>query len=219
SENCAEKIRDVSYSADGSQFSLGEERFEVPLIGEFNVRNAAMAISAARFYGAPFDKIREGLTSFKGIARRQEVRGDVRGVKVIDDFGHHPTAIGQTLTALRHQYPDHRLWAVFEPRSNTTRRAVFQQQLPDALKLADGVFISQVARLDQLAQDERLNPEAVVKSIADSGRPAFYEKDAAHIVDRLLPLVRPNDVIVVFSNGGFDGIHEKILQRLRAATL
>ncbi|MGZ5004082.1 MAG: UDP-N-acetylmuramate:L-alanyl-gamma-D-glutamyl-meso-diaminopimelate ligase [Chthoniobacterales bacterium] len=219
SENCAEKIRDVSYSADGSQFSLGEERFEVPLIGEFNVRNAAMAISAARFYGASFDKIREGLTSFKGIARRQEVRGEVRGVKVIDDFGHHPTAIGQTLTALRHQYPDHRLWAVFEPRSNTTRRAVFQQQLPDALKLADGVFISQVARLDQLAQDERLNPEAVVKSIADSGRPAFYEKDAAHIVDRLLPLVRPNDVIVVFSNGGFDGIHEKILQRLRAATL
>jgi UDP-N-acetylmuramate: L-alanyl-gamma-D-glutamyl-meso-diaminopimelate ligase len=217
SENCAEKIRDVSYSVDGSKFSLGDETFEVPLIGEFNVRNAAMAISAARFYGASWDKIREGLTSFKGIARRQEVRGEEGGVKVIDDFGHHPTAIAQTLTALRHRYPGHRLWAVFEPRSNTTRRAVFQQQLPDALKQADGVFIAQVARLDQLAEDDRLNPEAVMKSISESGRPAFYEKDADHIVERLIPLVRPKDVVVVFSNGGFDGIHEKILSRLRAA--
>nr|MDQ6913596.1 UDP-N-acetylmuramate:L-alanyl-gamma-D-glutamyl-meso-diaminopimelate ligase [Verrucomicrobiota bacterium] len=216
SENCAEKIRDVSYSESGSKFSLGEEEFEVALIGEFNVRNAAMAISAARFYGASWEKIREGLTSFKGIARRQEIRGEAGGVKVIDDFGHHPTAIAQTLTALRHRFPGCRLWAVFEPRSNTTRRAVFQQQLPDALKLADGVFISQVARLDQLPEGERLNPEAVVRAIADSGRPAFYEKDAAHIVDRLLPLVRPKDIVVVFSNGGFDGIHEKILSRLSA---
>ena len=216
SENCAEKIRDVSYHADGSEFSLGEEKFEVPLVGEFNVRNAAMAISAARFYGASWEKIREGLSSFQGIARRQEIRGEAGGVKVIDDFGHHPTAIAQTLTALRHRFPGDRLWAIFEPRSNTTRRAVFQQQLPDALKLADGVFISQVARLDQLPEGDRLNPEAVVKTIADSGRPAFYEKDAAHIVDRLLPLVRPKDIVVVFSNGGFDGIHEKILARLRA---
>ncbi|MDQ6623346.1 MAG: UDP-N-acetylmuramate:L-alanyl-gamma-D-glutamyl-meso-diaminopimelate ligase [Verrucomicrobiota bacterium] len=216
SENCAHRISDVSYTAEGSHFSLGEELFDLPLIGEFNVRNAAMAITAARFYGASFEKIREGLTSFTGIARRQEVRGEAGGVKVIDDFGHHPTAIAQTLTALRHRYVGHRLWAIFEPRSNTTRRAVFQQQLPDALKLADGVFLSQVARLDQIAEGDRLNPEAVVEAIAASGRPAFYEKDAAHIVERLLPLVRPNDVVVVFSNGGFDAIHEKILARLRA---
>ncbi len=216
SENCAQRISHVTYTSDGSQFSLGEERFELPLVGEFNVRNAAMAITAARFYGASLEKLREGLATFEGIARRQELRGDVRGVKVIDDFGHHPTAIGQTLEALRRRYTGHRLWAVFEPRSNTTRRAVFQQQLPDALKLADGVFISQVARLDQIAEGDRLNPEAVVQAIADSGRPAFYEKDAAHIVDRLIPLVKPKDVVVVFSNGGFDGIHEKILARLRA---
>ncbi len=214
--NCAQRIGDVSYGSDGSYFSLAGESYELPLIGEFNVRNAAMAISAARFYGASLEKVREGLASFEGIARRQEVRGEAGGVKVIDDFGHHPTAIAQTLTALRHRYPGHRLWAIFEPRSNTTRRAVFQQQLPDALKLADGVFIAQVARLDQIAEGERLNPEAVVQAIADSGRPSFYEKDADHIVDRLLPLVRPDDVVVVFSNGGFDGIHEKILARLRA---
>jgi UDP-N-acetylmuramate: L-alanyl-gamma-D-glutamyl-meso-diaminopimelate ligase len=214
--NCAQQIRNVAYAEDGSRFTLGDEEYEVPLIGEFNVRNAAMAVTAARFYGAPTDKIREGLLSFQGIARRQEVRGEERGVKVIDDFGHHPTAISQTLTALRHRYPGSRLWAIFEPRSNTTRRAVFQQQLPDALKLADGVFISQVARLEQIAEDERLNPEAVVAGIVASGRPAFYEQDAAHIVDRLIPLLKPEDIVAVFSNGGFEGIHEKILDRLRA---
>ena len=117
----------------------------------------------------------------RAIARRQEVRGEVRGVTVIDDFGHHPTAIRETLRGLRHRYPGRRLWAIFEPRSNTTRRAVFQQELPDALKLADGVFISQVARLDQIPEGERLNPEAVVEAIAAAGRPAFYEPDVAHI--------------------------------------
>ena len=216
SANCAHQIRDVAYSPEGSRFSLGEETYELPLVGEFNVRNAAMAVSAARFYGAATEKIQQALASFQGIARRQELRGEARGVKVIDDFGHHPTAIAQTITALRHRYRDSRIWAVFEPRSNTTRRAVFQQDLPNALKLADGVFISQVARLDQIPENERLNPEAVMAAIATDGRPAFYEPDAAHIVDRLVPLLQPNDVVAVFSNGGFDGIHEKILDRLRA---
>src|SRR5437764_5003362 len=148
-----------------------------------------MAAMAARFYDVPKAKIDNAFKTFAGIARRQELRGEARGVKVIDDFGHHPTAIAYTLQALRHRYAGERIWAVFEPRSNTTRRAVFQQQLPDALKLADGVFISQVARLEQIPANERLNPEAVVKSIADSGRPAFYEADADHIVDRLVPML------------------------------
>ena len=216
SENCAQRICDASYSATGSQFRLGDETFDLPLIGEFNVRNAAMAVTAAHFYGVPNDQIRAALASFLGIARRQEVRGEAGGVTVIDDFGHHPTAISQTLTALRHRYPGHRLWAVFEPRSNTTRRAVFQQQLPEALQLADGVFIAKVARLEQIEVSQRLDPEAVVAAIAAAGRPSFYEPDAAHIVDRLVPLLKADDVVVVFSNGGFDGIHEKILARLRA---
>lgn len=216
SANCAQRVRDVTYSAAGSRFTLGEDPFELPLIGEFNVRNAAMAISAAKFYGVPNEKIQDALRQFEGIARRQEVRGEARGVKVIDDFGHHPTAITQTLKALRHRYPGHRLWAVFEPRSNTTRRGVFQQTLPEALSLADGVFLSQVARLDQIPEDDRLNPKAVVEAIAQSGRPAFYERDADAIVDRLVPLLQPNDVVTIFSNGGFDRIHEKLLERLRA---
>src|SRR6266702_2774214 len=215
SKNCAQRIRDVTYSRKGSQFKLGDDVYEIPLVGEFNVRNAAMAASAARFYDVPKSKIESALKTFSGIARRQEVRGEVRGVKVVDDFGHHPTAIAQTLRALRHRYPGNRLWAVFEPRSNTTRRAVFQQQLPDALKLADGVFIARVARLEQIPEKERLNPLAVVDAISKTGRPGFYEENADSIVARIVPMLRPKDVVVVFSNGGFDNIHEKLLTRLR----
>jgi UDP-N-acetylmuramate: L-alanyl-gamma-D-glutamyl-meso-diaminopimelate ligase len=216
SKNCAQRIRDVACSAEGSRFKLGDETFEIPLVGEFNVHNAAMAAMAARFYDVPKAKIDSAFKSFAGIARRQEVRGEVRGVKVIDDFGHHPTAIAQTLEALRHRFRGNRLWAVFEPRSNTTRRAVFQQQLPDALKLADGVFIAQVAKLEQIPEEERLNPERVVAAIAKAGRPAFYEQNADAIVDRIVPMLRSNDVVAVFSNGGFDNIHEKLLARLRS---
>ena len=215
SKNCAQRIRDVAYSPSGSRFKLCDDAFEVPLVGEFNVRNAAMAAIAARFYDVPKTKIDSAFKSFTGIARRQELRGEARGVKVIDDFGHHPTAIAYTLQALRHRYRGCRMWAVFEPRSNTTRRAVFQQQLPDALKLADGVFISQVARLEQIPEDQRLKPEKVVAAIARNGRPAFYEQNADAIVERIVPMLRPKDVVVVFSNGGFDNIHEKLLARLR----
>ena len=215
SKNCAQRIRDVAYSAGGSRFKLGDDVYDIPMVGEFNVRNAAMAATAARFYDVPKAKIDKALKTFAGIARRQEVRGEAGGVKVIDDFGHHPTAIAQTLEALRHRFHGHRLWAVFEPRSNTTRRAVFQHELPEALKRADGVFIAQVARLEQIPEAERLHPEEVVKEILADGRPAFYEKNADAIVERIVPLLKKEDVVVVFSNGGFDNIHEKLLARLR----
>lgn len=215
SKNCAQRIREVAYSTDGSRFKLGEDTFEIPLVGEFNVRNAAMSAMAAKFYDVPKPKIDAAFKNFAGIARRLELRGEARGVKVIDDFGHHPTAIAQTLQGLRQRYPGHRLWALFEPRSNTTRRAVFQEQLPEALKLADGVFISQVAKLQQIPENERLKPEKVVAAIAGAGRPAFYEQNADAIVERIVPLLQPKDVVVVFSNGGFDNIHEKLLVRLR----
>src|SRR5437867_8772804 len=215
SKNCAQRIREVASSSEGSSFKLGEETFEIPLIGEFNVRNAAMAVMAARFYDIPATRINSALKSFSGVSRRLEVRGEVRGVKVIDDFGHHPTAVAQTLEALRHSYRGQRLWAVFEPRSNTTRRAVFQEQLPEAFKFADGAFISQLAKLEQITENERLKPERVVAAIAEAGRPAFYEQNANAIVDRIIPMLRPKDVIVVFSNGGFDNIHEKLLMRLK----
>jgi UDP-N-acetylmuramate: L-alanyl-gamma-D-glutamyl-meso-diaminopimelate ligase len=216
SENCGERIRDASYGAEGSRFTLGERTYESPLVGEFNVRNAAMAAVAAGFYGVPGDVIQTALTSFEGIARRQEVRGCERGVTVIDDFGHHPTAIRETLVALRRRYPGQRLWAIFEPRSNTTRRAVFQHELPAALQQADGIFISQVAALEQIPIDDRLDPEAVMQALRAAGRTAFYEPDANAIVERIVPLLQPDDVVTVFSNGGFDGIHEKLLRTLAA---
>lgn len=213
-ENATHVIQGARYSPEGSCFTLHDTEYTLPMVGEYNVRNAAMAITAARFYGVDPSTIRQAVASFEGIARRQEVRGETRGIKIIDDFGHHPTAIAQALAGLRHQYPGARLWAIFEPRSNTTRRAVFQQALPEAFKQADGVLFSQVARLEQIPAAERLNPEQVIADIAASGKPAFYEPDVTGIITRIRPLVQEGDVVVVFSNGGFDGIHNRLLSEL-----
>jgi len=214
SANASRHIKDVAYDAHGSAFTLLDTRFTIQLVGEYNVRNAAMAISAAHFYGVPLDKIAKAVAAFEGVKRRQEVRGEVRGITVIDDFGHHPTAIRETLRGLRHQYAGRRLWAIFEPRSNTTRRAVFQHELPAALAEADGAILAQVARMDQLAEDNRLDPAKVVADIAAAGKPAFYEPDVTAIIARLKPLVKERDVIVILSNGGFGGIHERLLKEL-----
>ncbi len=214
SANCARQIHNAAYSASGSRFTLLDTAFELALVGEYNVRNAAMAISAAHFYGVPLDVIQRAVASFTGVRRRQEVRGEVRGITVVDDFGHHPTALRETLRGLRHQYAGRRLWALFEPRSNTTRRSVFQQALPEALAEADGVILAQVARLDQLPEDVRLKPEQVIAEIAAMGKPAFYEPGVNEIIARLKPLVREGDVVVIFSNGGFDNIHQRLLAEL-----
>lgn len=214
SPNAANRIRNARHDAHGSAFTLFETEFSIRLAGEYNVRNAAMAVSAAHFYGVPMAEIKKAAASFEGVKRRQEIRGEVRGIKVIDDFGHHPTAIRQTLQGLRHQYPGSRLWAVFEPRSNTTRRAVFQKQLPEAFADADGVILAKVAKLEQIPEHERLNPEKVIAEIAATGKPAFYEPAVDDILARLKPLAREGDVIVIFSNGGFDGIQAKLLASL-----
>lgn len=212
SPNAGNQIRNVVFGKEGTDFELFGTRFHLPMLGEFNVRNAAMAASAAHFYGISLSDIQRALASFTGIRRRQEVRGIVRDITVIDDFGHHPTAIKQTLAGLRERYGKARIWAIFEPRSNTTRRAVFQETLPAAFQQADGVLLAQVARLDQLPVNERLNPEKVIQDIVATGKPAFYEPSADDIVRRLQPLVKSNDIVVVFSNGGFDQIHSKLLK-------
>lgn len=214
SEACKKRIENVTHSPEGCSFDLLGTRFTIPMSGDFNIRNAAMAASAAAHYGIATKKIAIALASFQGIRRRQEIRGTVRGITIIDDFGHHPTAIRETLAGLRKKFGPAKLWALFEPRSNTTRRAVFQHDLPAAFSQADGVMISRVARLEQLAPDERLDPGRVVADIAAAGKPAFYEDTADDIVERLRPLVHEGDVVIVFSNGGFDGIHQKLLDRL-----
>ena len=214
SENAGNQIRNISHGREGSSFELFGERFEIPMSGDFNIRNAAMAASAAHYYGISPAEIRQALATFRGIKRRQEVFGVVNGITIIDDFGHHPTAIRETLSGLRAKYGTARLWAIFEPRSNTTRRAVFQTQLPAAFEEANGVFIAGVARLEQLPANERLNPERVVADLVAAGKSAFYEATADDIVARLAPLTESGDIVVVFSNGGFDGIHQKLLDRL-----
>jgi UDP-N-acetylmuramate: L-alanyl-gamma-D-glutamyl-meso-diaminopimelate ligase len=214
SQNCSRRIQAVEYTPSTSKFTLLETPFELPMVGEFNVRNASMAISAAHFYGVPLAAIQKAVATFSGVRRRQEIRGHIRGITVVDDFGHHPTAIRETLRGLRHQFPGRRLWALFEPRSNTTRRAVFQHSLPEALSEADGVILAQVARLDQLPEEVRLKPEQVVETISNQGKPAFYEPGVDEIIARLKPLAKEGDVVVIFSNGGFDNIHQRLLKEL-----
>jgi len=216
SENAGNQIEAAECNGGNSKFTLFGERFEIPMWGDFNIRNAAMAVSAAHYYGIPVPMIREALKRFEGIRRRQELRGEVAGVKVLDDFGHHPTAIRETLHGLKHRYPKARIWALFEPRSNTTRRAVFQHDLPKALGIADGVFVSQVARIDQIPEAERLHPEQVVEEIRGAGKQADYECSSDAIVEKLVPQTRAGDVVVVFSNGGFQGVHQKLLDALAA---
>jgi UDP-N-acetylmuramate: L-alanyl-gamma-D-glutamyl-meso-diaminopimelate ligase len=176
-----------------------------------------MAISIGLAYGLPLKSIRDALASFGGVMRRQELRGEVNGIKVIDDFGHHPTAIRETIFALRHRYPGQKIWAIFEPRSNTTRRATFQIALPQALKFADSVILAGVVRPDQLPPQDRLDPQRVVQTIQESGIPAFYEPQVDDILHRVKPLAKPGDIIVIFSNGGFEGIHHRLLTELAAA--
>jgi UDP-N-acetylmuramate: L-alanyl-gamma-D-glutamyl-meso-diaminopimelate ligase len=215
-ENATHRIITARYDDLGSEFVLHDHEFRSSLIGEFNVRNAAMAVSVALAYRLPIKVIQSALARFAGVARRQELRGEANGIKVIDDFGHHPTAIRETLLALRHRYPGQKIWAIFEPRSNTTRRAIFQTALPDALKFADGVILARVARLDQLPLGDRLDPERVVQMIRAGGIPAFYEPHVDDILQRVKPLAKPGDIIVVFSNGGFEGIHQRLLTELAA---
>jgi UDP-N-acetylmuramate: L-alanyl-gamma-D-glutamyl-meso-diaminopimelate ligase len=182
--------------------------------GEFNIRNAAMAVSAAHFYGVPTAAIREALLQFRGIKRRQEVRGVVGGITIIDDFGHHPTAIRQTLEGLTKHYVGARLWALFEPRSNTTRRAVFQEEFPKAFAAAHGVVIGEVNRAAELAPGESHDASRLVADLVKAGKPSFHEPSADRIIEQLRPQLQPGDVLVVLSNGAFDGLHAKLLTAL-----
>jgi UDP-N-acetylmuramate: L-alanyl-gamma-D-glutamyl-meso-diaminopimelate ligase len=213
-EGCDDRIAMVATRPESTDFSINGVPFSLPMIGEFNVRNAAMAICSARFGGLTDEEIRAGLLTFRGVFRRQTVRGEKGGITVIDDFGHHPTAIRETLKGLRQRYPDRRLWAVFEPRSNTSRRKVLQNDLTAALKEADGSILAAVNAAEKVPAELRLAPEEVAAEVTAAGRECYYEPDTAAIVGRLQSRTRSGDVIVVFSNGGFDGLHEKLLAAL-----
>lgn len=213
-EGCSERIVVTAADADSTSFTLNGAAFRVPMIGEFNVRNAAMCVCAARHAGLTDDEIRAGLESFRGVRRRQTVRGEVNGITVIDDFGHHPTAIRETLRGFRQKYPGRRLWAVFEPRSNTSRRNVLQGELIEALKAADGSVVAAVANPEKVPEGQRLDVEAVAKAVVDGGGHCFHEAGTEAILARLKAETKSGDVIIIFSNGGFDGIHGRLVKAL-----
>ncbi|MSU32981.1 MAG: UDP-N-acetylmuramate:L-alanyl-gamma-D-glutamyl-meso-diaminopimelate ligase [Pedosphaera sp.] len=197
-----------------SEFELGGTRFRLPLIGEFNVRNALAVVACARHCGLADSVIQKAFDTFLSVKRRMEVRGEVRGITVIDDFGHHPTAIRETLRALRVKFPGRRIWAVFEPRSNTTRRNVFQEELVDALERADRVVVAEVARLEQLPAGDWLNPDKLMQDLRLTGKPASYLPTVESIIEHIVADAIPGDVVCVFSNGGFGDIHRRLLQKL-----
>ena len=224
SEDARWQAREISYGEDGrTRFSLFREgreweTFETNMIGAFNIRNCLAVIIAADAWGIERAAIKDALATFQSVRRRAEVRGTERGVTVIDDFAHHPTAVRETLQALRARYKDARLVAVFEPRSATSRLTVFQKDYVDALTKADYVVLSAVFDRERgSVYGQLLDTDELTREIAATGRPAFCLAGADEIVRHLSPVLRSGDVIAVMSNGGFDRIHEKLLASLRAA--
>lgn len=189
--------------------------FEMALAGEHNALNATAAAALAAGQGVSKEAIRAALASFKSVKRRLEVRARVGGVTVIEDFAHHPTAIRETLRALRSVYPESRLWAVLEPRSNTLRRKVLAGELVESLRLADRVVLAGVYQLERIPVEERLHPEEVVHALRDAGTEAELLADADAIVDGIAPQLKAGDVVAILSNGGFGGIYEKLPARLK----
>ncbi len=190
-------------------------RLEMRLAGEHNALNATAAAALAFGQGISTAAIQQAIASFKSVKRRLEVRAEIDGITIIDDFAHHPTAIRETLSALRAVYPKGRLWAVLEPRSNTLRRKVLEAELIESLRLADRVILAGVYQQQRIPDAERLHPEDVVNALNASGTPAALHPDAAAIVDALVPQLKSGDVVGILSNGGFDGIYEKLPAKLR----
>ena len=220
-DGSAWRITNLQHSPQGTSWSVSKDgslwaQFEFGLSGEYNVWNASAGAAIASSYGIPSNVIAEALKTFKSVKRRLEVKAEVNGITIIDDFAHHPTAIAATLRALRERYPGRRLWAILEPRSNTLRRNVFQNDLATSLAVADEIIVANVFKSESIPEGERLDVAAVVAQLAESGHRARLLADVHTIVQTCAPEMRSGDVIGILSNGGFGGIYEKLPQRLRS---
>jgi UDP-N-acetylmuramate: L-alanyl-gamma-D-glutamyl-meso-diaminopimelate ligase len=216
------RIRDLNFASAETSWIMEREgqswaKLSMTLAGEYNVLNATAAAAMAARYEIPVDAVAEALATFKSVKRRLEVKAEVAGVTIIDDFAHHPTAIAQTLKALRTRYKGRRLWAVLEPRSNTLRRNVFFKELVSSLGIADEVVVASVFKAEAIPEAERLSSTAVVKELRKQGRAARECKDADAIVESIVPELKEDDVVAILSNGGFGGIYEKLPSRLASA--
>ncbi len=211
--------RDVEFSESGTRFRAfrsDEEwgRIDTPLAGAFNVRNVLAVIAAAESVKADRDGVREGLRTFRSVKRRMEVRGEVRGVAVIDDFAHHPTAVRETINAIRQKYSGRRIVAVYEPRSYTAQRREFQDDYAKAFGGADEIIFASLYRPDRYTKETALDLNELISDIAASGKQAKQLKNADAIVNDLAPRLAKGDVVLVMSNGEFGGIHQKLLDAL-----
>ena len=193
---------------------LGE--FTMPLLGDHNVRNALVAIAVGADMGLDIDALRQALAEFKGVKRRLEVVGKAKGVTIYDDFAHHPTAVDETLRAVRRSSPGKRLWAIFEPRSASSCRRIFHDDFARAFAGADEVVIASVFR-STLPDDQRLSESQLVQDVAAKGVHARHLPDVDAIVKQVSAEARDGDLIVIMSNGGFGGIHKKLLSAIERA--
>jgi UDP-N-acetylmuramate: L-alanyl-gamma-D-glutamyl-meso-diaminopimelate ligase len=219
---------DVDWTPDNPQFHEGrtffapcyrgkaEGRIEAAVIGRHNVMNALAVYAMGRMMGIGHEKLLDGFRTFRGVKRRQEIRGERRGVLIIDDFAHHPTAVRETVEAVKAAYCGRRLWAVFEPRSNTSKRNIFEKEFAAALALADRIVVAGVYQPEKVPESERLSVTNLVRELnhrtADDR--ARMIESAADIAATIAQDARPGDVVLVMSNGGFDAVQEKILQAL-----
>ncbi len=185
------------------------------MLGTFNVRNALDVIVTAKELGLSNDAIQAGLTSFKSVKRRLELKGEVNRIRVYDDFAHHPTAVAETLNAVRQRYPTDRIWAIFEPRSQTCRRRIFENDFIKSFDAANQIVIARVFGSSKLLPEDQLSPDRLVEGIRGRGRAASTFDSTAEIVEYVASHAAPGDHIVVMSNGGFDGIHGKLLSALQ----
>jgi UDP-N-acetylmuramate: L-alanyl-gamma-D-glutamyl-meso-diaminopimelate ligase len=191
--------------------------FTIAMPGVFNVQNALGVVVAAKELGIENSVIQRAFSSFKSVKRRLEVRGEVHGVRIYDDFAHHPTAVQETLRAVRERNPGSRIWAVFEPRSQTCRRRVFEKAFIESFDAADETVIARVFSSTHLAPEETLSPDRVADGIRARGKKATAFNTTEEIISHLASQVRPGDHVVIMSNGGFDNIHNRLLDRLRGS--
>ncbi len=220
SEGSDWQAHDLRVSETSTTFGVRRNRssigtFELPLLGAYNVRNALAAIAVGAAAGLHTETMVDGLRKFRGVRRRLQHRGTASGVAVYDDFAHHPTAIGETLQGVRSAYPDRRIWALFEPRSATSCRRVFQADFARALGKADRVILPAVFR-STLPDEERLSAEVLIADLRAAGVDARYIPDTGDIVRAVAKDARSGDLVIVMSNGGFDDIHRKLLAALEA---
>jgi UDP-N-acetylmuramate: L-alanyl-gamma-D-glutamyl-meso-diaminopimelate ligase len=213
------RLEELETSQSGCRFAVVREGreygvMEGPFWGHAALRNVLAAVAACRWLGLTAGVIGEGVSSYQGVRRRLEVRGEVGDVIVVDDFAHHPTAIRETIRASRLRWPNRRIWAVFEPRSFTARSKTFQEAMPEALAEADCVILAAVFSSARLPSEQELSEEEVIKDIERRGGEAWFLPHVEGIVEHIAARAKEGDVVLAMSNGGFGGLHQKLLNAL-----